>query len=554
MYLRCFDDVKQLTKDLVRIPSIVKTSGEADCARAIHDYYRNLPYFQDYPEQLLLQQTTNDEIERYNVIGLVRGTGGNSNRTVILMSHFDTVGVDDFGVLKEHAFNPDALPSLLRQLNLGNDVNDDIDSGDYMFGRGALDMKSGVAGHMVLVKHMTEHLGDYDGNIVLIAACDEEDNSHGIISSLDVLQQWKSEYGLEYIAAINADYSTPHDDADNNAYVYLGTIGKLLPSFYVAGKEMHVGAAFSGLDPNMLVAELNRHIQLNPELSDAAHGQVTIPPVSLKQADFKQGYTVQTALDAFAYYNFFTYRMSPHDVMVRMKEKATEAFESAIQQTNDAYRTFCERSGQPYTELPWRSRVYTWDELHAELVAHHGDAYTDHIRAYAAELQQSDPTMDLREFSVRIVQEAWQWAPVKEPAIIIYYSSTYSASIDLTGKTEQERELLASVNEAIAYVQPHADKRIQTKMFYPYISDASFMSTGGDAADLVALESNMPAWGTKYVHPTAAILAVNTPVVNIGTFGKDGHKFTERVHMQHTFEVVPNVTYHTVLTLLAGPG
>jgi len=59
-----------------------------------------------------------------------------------------------------------------------------------------------------------------------------------------------------------------------------------------------------------------------------------------------------------------------------------------------------------------------------------------------------------------------------------------------------------------------------------------------------------PAWGVKYTHPIEDIAAVNVPVVNIGTFGKDGHKLTERVHMRHTFELIPNITFRTIKKLL----
>ena len=48
---------------------------------------------------------------------------------------------------------------------------------------------------------------------------------------------------MNYIAAINADYSTPYHEKDENRYIYFGTIGKLLPSFYGLDREdpyMHV--------------------------------------------------------------------------------------------------------------------------------------------------------------------------------------------------------------------------------------------------------------------------------------------------------------------------
>ena len=37
---------------------------------------------------------------------------------------------------------------------------------------------------------------------------------------------------------------TSEFEGDENKYVYIGTVGKLMPSFYVVGKETHVGESF----------------------------------------------------------------------------------------------------------------------------------------------------------------------------------------------------------------------------------------------------------------------------------------------------------------------
>lgn len=550
MYLNCFEEVKKITKELVMIPSIVKTSGETDCAKGIYEYYKELPYYKDNPKQLIFQQTENDEIERYNVISMVTGTKGKSNKTIILMGHLDTVGVDDFGPLSDHAFNPDTLPGILKALNFSDDVNNDIDSGEYMFGRGSLDMKSGVAGQMYLMKYFSEHTDELDGNIIAIAECDEEDNSHGIISALKALKELKDEHSLEYIAAINSDYSTPYHENDENRYIYLGTIGKLLPSFYVTGKEAHVGQAFAGLDPNQIVAEITRLINLNPELSDESGGEVTIPPISLKQSDFKDLYTVQTALAAYSYYNFFVHKMSPTDVMGKVKEKAVEAFDNVVENLNNSYKKFCEMSGREYVKLPWETRVYTWQEFYNQLATIHGDKFIIYIHNFAKELNEHSPAMDLREFNISIVNEAWKWTMDKSPAIIVFYGSNFYGRIELSGENEGEQKIISSVRESVKFVQEYSDKPIVTKMFYPYISDMSYMGMSDSKESLKTLERNTPAWGTKYHHPVDDILEINVPVVNIGTYGKDGHQITERVHMKYTFENIPNITYNTIIKLL----
>ena len=328
---------------------------------------------------------------------------------------------------------------------------------------------------MYLTKYFSENPEKLDGHLITLAACDEEDNSHGVLTALKVFRQMKEE-GLEFIGCINADYSTPYHKEDENRYIYFGTIGKLLPSFYVTGEEAHVGQAFSSLDPNLLVAELTRLISYNPELCDESQGEVTIPPVSLKQSDFKDKYTVQTALAAYSYYNFFTYSMTPLDVMNKIKAKGEEAFDNVIEYLNNSYKEFCKRAGHIYKELSWRKRVYTWDEFYNELHTIHGDRFKVYMDSFGRELNQENPAMDLREFSVKMVEEAWKWSIDKSPAIIIYFSSTYNARIEMTGSTDRERKLMDSVNKSIVSVQEYSDKPIVTKMFYPYISDSSFMS------------------------------------------------------------------------------
>ncbi len=87
--------------------------------------------------------------------------------------------------------------------------------------------------------------------------------------------------------------------------------------------------------------------------------------------------------------------------------------------------------------------------------------------SFAKELNQRDPSLDLREFSVKIVEEAWKWSIDKSPAIIIYFSSTYNARIEMTGETELERNLMDSVTKSIDLVRNYSDEPIVTRMFYP---------------------------------------------------------------------------------------
>src|SRR5699024_1202939 len=105
---------------------------------------------------------------------------GKTKNTIILMSHFDTVHIDDYGELSTVALQPNNLIEQLRQ-NLSEyseDVQKDIQSKEYLFGRGTMDMKIGLALHLhILEKAIVEK---WPVNILLVTVPDEEVNSLGM--------------------------------------------------------------------------------------------------------------------------------------------------------------------------------------------------------------------------------------------------------------------------------------------------------------------------------------------------------------------------------------
>lgn len=552
MYLNSFDDVKDITRDLVAIPSVVGAKGqETACAKKVYDFYSALPYFQERPNQVYLLKTENDVIDRHNAIAYVKGTKGKSNKTVILMGHIDTVGIDDFSPEQCMAFDSEKIKSyLLQTKNIEDLVKRDIHSGEYFFGRGSLDMKSGVAAQMYVMKYFSEHPEELNGNIVAIAHCDEEDMSHGILTGLIDFERLKKEEQFEFIASINSDYTTPMYEGDENRYIYYGAVGKLLPSFYVIGRETHVGQPYGGLDPNLITAELTKRIDLNVELCDEALGETTFPPISLKQSDLKELYTVQTANKAYCYYNFFTHSMSPKDVLEKVRKIAVESFNSVISEMNCSYQKYCSQVGYDYLPLGWKCRVYTYEEFYKEVLEIRGLSFENHMREFSVKLNKEEPYIDLRIFSIKMLEEAWKFHPDQSPAIIIYFSSSYCPRVEITGKNDNEKRLIEAVEKAVNDEKYHCKNPIVTKYFFPYISDASFMAVCDDEDSLISLKNNMPAWGDKYSHKVEDILKINVPVVNVGSHGYDGHKYTERVHEAYTFGNVPNMIYKTVCNLL----
>lgn len=541
--LRTKGEVTQLTKKLVQIPSVVNTEGEKLIAKEIHRILSSYSYFKKYPERIIVQQTVDDQVERYNIIAYIIGEKSsiNSNKTVVLMGHIDTVGIGDFKEHEELATNPDELIEKLREEKLSGLVGKHVQSDDYMFGRGSLDMKSGVASHLHLLKKYSEQPESFDGNIVCVFECDEEDSSNGILSAVKELHRLRDEHGFNYVAAINADFVAPAYEGDENRYIYKGSVGKLLPSFFITGVETHAGAPFEGIDPNFIASYLTKQISYNPDLCNLGLEEMTLPPVSLKQTDLKPFYDVQTALSAYVYYNFFTHTWNPQEVLTLLKEQAEIAFTEALKDYHERYYKYCQMTDLPYVEKSWKPRVYTYEELNTKLENEYGFKYIKHMTNFKQTLLE-DSSLDIRMFAARVVEEAWKWMKDQSPAIVLFYSSLYSPPVDLTGRNEDELRLMQALDAAVSEVQDSYKHPIVTKNYFPFISDMSFVNLCDNELAIGSVIDNNPAWGTKHFINYDEIRKLNIPIINIGPYGHDGHKKYERVEIEYSHYVVPRLT------------
>lgn len=544
-----YDEVYRLTRLLVEQPSIVGTVEEANMARLLYENLQNIPYFQENKAHLQLQPTISDDRERYNILALVKGKEAHKKETVLLLAHMDTVAVEDYGKLKRFAFSPDQLQEQwLNNSATPRSVRADVESGNWLGGRGSLDMKCGIAIQMALIQYFATHRDELSGNLLLVITCDEENNHQGILSALKEIKRLAAKEKIEYISALNTDYCSPRYSGDISRYIYLGTVGKLLPTFFAVGKETHAGQLFEGFDPNLILSELTARIDYNTDLCDEINGETTLPPVSLKQTDLKQQYDVQTPQTAYSYFNFFVHSWSPKVVLQRLSTVALDAFQSAIDKYQERYKRFCELSDTPYQPQRIQSRVFTYQEFYDLCVEQFGNQFEESILRYSINLLNEEQ-LDVREYSLKMVEELWRWGGDGEPAVILFYSSPYIPRIAMNEADKKGNRLVQAVKNAVVEISPNHDEIIQVRQFYPYISDMSFVSVSDEDAGIQSFEKNMPAWGRKYHYDVESIRELNVPVVNIGPYGKDAHKQWERVEQQYSMQVVPNLAFQVIQKL-----
>lgn len=528
--------------ELCKVPSISETSGELLISQKLYDMLSEMNYFQMNSKHLYHLPISGDPYGRSFVAGLLRGNQ-KSSKTVILLSHYDVVAVEDYGSLKEHAFDPEKYTELLKSsnINLPEEARKDLASGDYLFGRGTMDMKFGIALDIEILHEVSKDLENFPGNILFLSVPDEEASSVGMLGAIEFLNQLKQKESLDYKCCIVSEPHFPAYEGDTSNYIYTGTVGKLLPVFYCIGKETHAGEPFAALNPNLLTAKLIEKIEQNPELCEQDRGCTTPAPVCLKSADTKTEYSVQTPTTAYAYFNLVTLKKTPIEIMDKLKSIATEAFEDALAEIKKKAVKWSEVTGDKLQLPKFMPTVITYSELLAQCKQLHGSSILQHMENFVKSSKLQDP----RQLSIETIKELCKFSPHKDPMIVVFFAPPYYPSCSGI----DHYPILDSLSKDIIQRAKTLDVELLQQPYFTGLSDMSYLGLPG-SLDASAVASDFPVWGSRYSLPLEAMAELNIPFINLGPLGKDAHKYTERLCISYSFDKTAQLVLDTVMNIV----
>ncbi|MGR3634304.1 MAG: acetylornithine deacetylase/succinyl-diaminopimelate desuccinylase family protein [Shimia sp.] len=155
------DDLIQLTQDLIRIPTL---NPPGDCYRDICDYLDTRLTRHGFDTQLIRAHGApgdSDKYPRWNIVA--RKTGHHPGDCVHFNSHTDVVEVG-------HGWTFDPF---------GGEVHD-----GKIYGRGACDMKGGLAASIIAAEAFIAEFPDFSGAIEISSTADEESGGYGGVAHL----------------------------------------------------------------------------------------------------------------------------------------------------------------------------------------------------------------------------------------------------------------------------------------------------------------------------------------------------------------------------------
>ncbi|MGH6855119.1 MAG: M20/M25/M40 family metallo-hydrolase [Aestuariivirga sp.] len=470
-------------------PSVTGTDDEAVFAGKLADFLGGFNFDRVWTEAI-----PGDPAGRSNVFALKRGKTASA---IVLTGHFDVVPIEDYGALKPLAFAAEKLlPELIARLKRSGEnplALADLESGDFLPGRGLLDMKAGLAAGLAA---MESYRGD--GNLLFIGVSDEEDRSAGARAAVPHIGKIAEKHGLAIDLIVNLDAISDQGDGAAGRVVAFGSIGKQLLTAFIVGKEAHACYPRDGVNAAYLAAELLTEFELAPELAEASGDEIAAPPTALAAKDLKQGYNVTTPAQAWVYWNTLQHRRT-----------AQEVFDISLMLARRSMTRAAQKVGRNIPVMDY-----------AELASRIPKADVDAKARELAALSQ----LDLPERAKLLTAHVWEKAGLSGPAVIMGFGSIPYPAVTLADQALEDTIMAAAKAHGLSSVR-----------YFPGISDMSFL--GEAAGDLAAASGNTPMWGTGFVMPGTA----GYPCINIGPWGRDYHHWLERLHAPYAFETLPRV-------------
>ena len=542
------NDIKEILFNYIKTESFTNTAKEKEAEKFFLDYFSKISYFKDTPNSFGAYPIENDAFNRTVCYAFLKGDGED---TVVFVHHNDVVSVEDFKLLKDFAFMPEELKEELLKIKdtLSDDVRKDLIDDTFLFGRGVCDMKGGGAVQIALLKRYSE-LKDFRGNIVLIAVPDEENLSAGMRAAVKLLYKLKEKHHLNYKIMINSE---PHQRKDFSKGVFSeGSVGKLMPFVYIRGALAHAGKVFEGLNPLNIMSNIVRKTELNMELSDTVGDEISPPPTWLYLKDGKKQYDVSMPLNVKGCFSILTLHQTPQSVLKLVKDICAEAFDEVICDMNKSYSEFTRITKMPYKELPWKTKVVNFSELYQEAEKSYGEKFTEKYDSKMYELSQkmkcneismTEANFDLIEFIYGYIDDV---SPKAVYGLIPpYYPNVSNLNID---SSDSE---IKNISDILSKFAKEQFNQIYTKeYFYTGISDLSYSSIVKSKEIINTLELSMPLYGELYDIQFETIEKISMPCINIGPWGKDFHKLTERVFKEDLYNQTPKILNHAVCLIL----
>ncbi len=526
--------INEIVLEYAKTVTHTGTKLEKNSEEFFNEWFKNLKEISKLPLDYGIYPCKDDYLERSVAYSLIRGK---SKKTVVMIHHSDTVDIEDFGKLKDIAYDPEKILEKYKsgEVDLISEVKNDLD-GKWMFGRGICDMKAGGSIQMALMEEYSKD-ENFPGSLLLAAVPDEENLSAGMRTLTYILDDLHKKYDLEYILMLDGE---PHmREKDDEMIIYDGSIGKVMPICLARGKLTHVGQVYQGLNPISLISEIISLTDVNPMFIEKRGNTVSPAPTWLYSKDRKYVYDVSLPISAGAYMSVLPLSRTPDEIMNELKNISLKAFDKVIKRTDESYKKYLSFYGEE-GEISYPPKVFLFKELVDEVKKEKGDI-EEILKDKENDLTKKvfDGEISIPEAVFELIESLLLNYSYRGPVVVWGMCPPYYPSVN--NMELESGEFMNSVMEKTGkFIEDEFSLKLKVQNYFTGICDLSLAMLNLSDESIKYVEENLLMWNT---FPLALdlIKKYSMSVLNVGPWGKDLHKYTERVNKDDMFKKIPEI-------------
>ena len=524
------EQIATFFQEAMSIPSFTNTESE----RVIEDYLDQrigaIPYFQTHPHHFGRYPLSNDHLHRSVNWALV---DKGKKKTVILFHHHDTVDLEDYGPLAPIALDSEALVQALKDLDFRSEMQEDLNSRQWQFGRGSCDMKAALALQLGVLEAYASDLVGGQVNLLYLSVGDEESYSRGMRGALGLLCQLKDEFDLDYVLAVDSE---PFEaGSDKEKVLHIGTVGKLMPVVVAQGVLSHMKEPLKGINALSLLIAVASKLDLHPDLSDHALGERSPLPSWSYLRDLKDQYDVSTVLHAAGYFSVLHLKKTPQELLQRIKELSQEA----VDQFYVKYLSLQDQAGQEH--LISQPRVISYQELLDRCQKKEGFlSFQEQCeqRAY----QDFLSGVSYQTIAIQQIQSFLEFLSEKNPLVVIGFAPPYYPSMNCRSLPNTSLKIDNLIDDYRYYLASRG-LSLKVEEYFMGICDTSYCALERELESYQVVLDSLAIPSQVYELDLANIAQIQVPAVNLGPWGKELHQRGERVFTEDLLDIIPSYLF-----------
>ena len=185
--------------------------------------------------------------------------------------------------------------------------------------------------------------------------------------------------------------------------------------------------------------------------------------------------------------------------------------------------------------------VRTFAELYQQALNDSGRtfraAYDGFLASIVSAIEQRH--LNMPEATFQIIELTLEHVKDLSPIVVIALCPPYYPPIHNDGFTDRSASIQSLIDHLIRFADSRWQEAYKITNYMMGITDLSYAALQNGENIIPSIGPNMPLWKKVYDIPFSEMQTLSIPVINIGPWGKDLHKFTERVYKTDLYERTP---------------